>query len=587
MNRRTGLIERGRNWLGSQLMKNELARAKQAEAMFLDMYKWGPGVIDPETVINNFKEIGFDTQLFHLMQDQLANWDIIGGDVTQSEQVRLRLVDKSRQLARFDSVVGHIEKLWTDFGFGINVDVSPRKDNEEAVKTWNAFWEAPANQVLLSQRKLQMLSQKLLGDGELYIIFFVNKVDGTVIIRLIPTEEIVKVVTQPDDKLVVAYWKRQWIKNDEKGTEEVQYYRDWLAEANGIVDEKGQIKSAPVAGNTSVVELPPNAKVADQQNENTDVFVMQLARDEDNNHRGWPLLTAGFSWANVYSDFAKDRAAVAKSVAMFVDKVKAKTGQRGLDQLKARIGTTVGNPGSFGVETNPAAARGSTWLENEAATRTRMPLNTGGGDAQKDGAILINQLTLAARIFPHWAGYGDSYRLATATSMELPMLKAFSRYQAFWASVWTDIATIVFTVHNKFNKSAPEITDITVDVNLDTIIDTEIENIFMAMDKTIEMFENGFLDDEQASEVLIQLLKNSLQVVGIKNTADLMSFRGVSVQTGDNDDEDDDENEEATMRAFEEFMKELIELLPGEVVIKEKYKKELIKLGLELSKSES
>ncbi len=558
MDKRSNLIERGRNWLGSRLMKKELARTKQAEEMFLEMYKWGPGVIDPETVINTFKEIGFDTQLFDLMRDQLANWDIVGGDVTQSEQVRLRLVEKSRELSRFDSVVGHIEKLWTDFGFGINVDVSPRKDNEEAVVTWNAFWEAPANQVLLSQRRLQTLSQKLLSDGEIYIIFFVNKVDGSVIVRLIPTEEIVKVVTQPDDKLVVAYWKRQWIKNDERGTEKTVYYRDWLAEANGIVDENGEIIAKPVAGNTSVVMLPKDAIIADKQNKNTDVFVMQLAFDEDNNHRGWPLLTSGFSWANVYSGFAKDRAAVSKSVAMFVDKVKAKTGQRGLNVMRGQMGTTVGNVGSFGTETNPAAARGSTWLENEAATRTRMPLNTGGGDAQKDGAILINMVSLAGRVFAHWVGYGDSYRLATATSMELPMLKAFSRYQAFWASVWVDIATIVFTQHNKFGNG--NIDDITVDVNLDTIIDTEIENIFMAMDKTIEMFQNGFLDDKQASEVLIQLLKNSLQVVGIKNTADLMSFNS----RPDIQDKDKDKDEEADMREFEKLMKGIFESMPSE-----------------------
>lgn len=454
-----------------------------------------------EQAVNQLKEASgpyFDELLLTIQNYQTS--PII------TNEMRRAKVAESRYMYVYDPMVQYIIELWTDFGFGQKPDVIPR--DKEAQALWGAFWDDPNNQYLLGERTIQNTSNKLLIDGELFFVFFISRNTGKTTLRIIDTEQILDVVKMPGDNIAPLFWHKSGLINTiytpQDNVEDI-YYLDahkWI-----MCDTIEEIKSLDKYLDTIDKR---SYQIASEIRNDTDVIMMQVAyrKHED---RGWPLLSASSPWIKTYSDFLRWRAAVQAASASVVEKIKAKTGQRGIDSIKNAIQSSLSSSGYS--ERNPSTSPGSIWFENEAMNREWMVRPTGAAEAQDDGSAIMSQAGLGGKIFPHWLGRGESFRLATATAMEAPVYRSFHRYQSFWSSVWRDMLKIVIHADKLYSPSPINVTSIDADVNTDAIINTELTDITEMMVRVADLA--GVVDQESIVNTEYQLIKSGLQTLGV------------------------------------------------------------------------
>jgi len=487
-----------RPWLGRAAGPSAGASVREAleEAARL-------GEIDPHLV---------DTLLRQMRYVRLG---AAGGMGLPEEQERLEAVAESRRLWRNDVVTQQVVSLWTNFGFGQQITVEPEGDEQDEAaevdetaeaepeenrtqEVWTEFWDARRNRPVLKDRRLHRLSDRLLVDGELFFVAFVNEgveaedvPAGGVTLRTIATEQITEIVRDPEDEDVPLFYKREWTPTG-KTTQMTLYYPDWEA----TEEDLGR------------ADLPTDAARADEEKSGTGAYVLHAAYREIAG-RGWPLQSAGAPWARAYRDFLQDRAAVAAAVAMYVRKLKVQGGSRAVDAMRSQIESTLARLGTSG-ETNPRAAAGSTFIENPAAELSNLPLRTGASDAAADGSALMGQVGLGGQVFPHWLGRGEAFRLATASAMELPVLKAFQRYQLWWADVWRDLVDLVLTMRERYGGEMFE--NHHAQVSTDALADFDVQQMSTAL---VKMYEPGLVPPPEAMRIALTLL-------GVPNVDDVL-----------------------------------------------------------------
>lgn len=509
MEHRTTLFERMRRGLAQRIARPEFEAIKGAEETLLEMYRLGPAMFTPEMAVAALKESG-DAQLYDFLYDTLLNWDVLNMTARFSNQSRTRAVEESRRLYARDVVSNHIVELWTDFGFGMNIEVTPLED--KYIEFWTEFWDAPRNSCVLGQRNIHELSERILTDGEIFFVFFTSTVDGVTTVRTIMTEEITELIGTPDDDGQTVFYKREYTPKG-KASNEVVYYTDWRID-----------KGSPEYNNSkdAIKKKDSKAKFADEQGDEkrTSVKMLMAARNQMGG-RGWPLLTSSAPWARTYKQFLEDRASVARAVAMYVDKIDVKGGQRAVDYVINRLQSGLVEGNNY-YDNNPRPTAGSSWVQNEAIDRTRQSLSTGAGDAQKDGAMLIGQALLGGGLFPHYAGFGDAYRLATATAMELPVLKRMQRYQTFWSSVWSDMATIVLMQGIEYSKLKESKSGTEVHVSMDSIILEDLQQVNQVVTMLNSWVEMGG-NYTGSKEAIQHILEKVLQQLGLKNAAEILT----------------------------------------------------------------
>jgi hypothetical protein len=257
----------------------------------------------------------------------------------------------------------------------------------------------------------------------------------------------------------------------------------------------------------------------------TYVMMLPVFHNVKDGLRGWPLMAAGAAWTRAHKQFRENRASVSAAIAMYVNKLKANVGSRGIDALRAQIQSSMVTSGNI-YETNPPAPAGSTWLENEGADLSRMSLSTAAGDAKVDGDSLLMMSGLGGGIFPHYLGAGDAFRLATATSMEQPLFRLFSRYQAFWAAQFRKMVRIVLETATVYGGKSFESygavvsTDRLVEADMNAIAGS-IHNIIHAL--LVPALEAGLMPTEVAKKILAALWRIVLEAMQVRNAVDIAS----------------------------------------------------------------
>jgi len=175
---------------------------------------------------------------------------------------------------------------------------------------------------------------------------------------------------------------------------------------------------------------------------------------------------------------------------------------------------------------------------------------------------------LSGGVFPHWAGMGDAYRLATATAMEGPLLRQFSRYQSLWAATFRSAVQIVLRFKEKFHPDyrrappGPDLIDYNdtvgkgfetydAEVNIDKLVEVDLKGMSEALGRVFgfminPLAERGAIPDEVLKGMLQSALRTVLQALGVEPEqiiGDTVWGTAVPSTTapGGNNDEDDDE----------------------------------------------
>ena len=490
-----------RERIADALLGDERKKLKEAVSIMADYRHY---VVSPVSMLKQLGEL--DSRTVDLLLQQRGYrmmGDSAGNESWNSESARLEAVAESRRMFHMDVLVRRSVAMWTDFGFGQKPNVQPR--DEALAEVWTDFWEARRNKPLLKARKVHELSNALVKDGELFLVGYISTLDGSVTLRKLPTEKIKTLVTDPDDEDVVLYYGQET-------PDGVVLYPNWEA------TEADLERAVRPDGAKTIDEI----MAAKRDNQATKAVVLHVAVNEQRG-RGWPQLQQALVWARTYKDFLGDRAAVARAVAMYVDKVKVKGGQRAVDDVRARLESALARgSGEFGSDRNPPAVAGSDWIQNDAVDRERMPLSTGAGDAQTDGMTLAAQFAAGAGVPLHWLGRADAMQnRAVARESALPWYEQIQRYQDLWRDVFGDLVALVGWAKETYGQEAFETME--ADVTLDSVFDADVAETVALMTAVNAAVKEGTLDGAAGEAAVTKLVEISLMAVGVREAGALLA----------------------------------------------------------------
>ena len=336
------------------------------------------------------------------VEDQLAledaGWiNLSTGTETISGAERISNIKLSRLYCLKDPLGKQSIRLWTDYTFGTGMSWGCEEDKVK--KTLDAFWEADANSKVLGCAGQRQSSNDLLIDGVVYFAFFLGKPISR--IRRIDPLEITEIITDPDDKENELYYRRDW--TDPQSKPHTDYYRS--------INNLGQSPADDNAG--QAVKMTQTA------------IVYRLTYNDAN-----PLLLPALDWIKQYRRFLASRVAMMLALARFAWKTKVVGGQAAVNALKTKTN-------------EKEIAAGSQVLENMGSDTQPIKVDSGARNAYEDARMLRLQVCAAVGIPEQYFGDISSGNLATAKTVELPMVKMFESYQATWRAAYDIIDNVV------------------------------------------------------------------------------------------------------------------------------------------------
>jgi len=541
---------------GNKGLRDELGEAiRIAEAQrdfYRDLQSAYPMSLVPGEMRDRLTEMRETGTLAQRLRYQSDEWEVVaslGGSPLNMHE-RLKLVRLCRVLyAKCGNARGTI-RTWTNFGFGHELDVTAhdvrlaqeraaartramwrgaglseastttRKriveaeaDADPVSAWWGEFWGATRNRPWLGSHRRYLLSDKLLTDGEYWLIVFTNKATGRSTLRLVPCDEITEIVTSPDDPDMGLWYKREY--TDTNNVRQCVYYRDWKVPPPDVDEE------SPLLVVEADDALPSDAVRADLQNPDVDVCAIHVAY-EIVEGRGSPLLSSSVYWLIQYEDFAQDLMSLAAANATYARWLQHKGGSRATGALQQLLNSSLVAGGASGTgETNPRPIAGSTAISNEAVDMREAPISRAASEATSTRDMAAAMAAFGAGLFPHWWGLGDAYRLATATAMEVPLLRNFERYQAFWRSVFTDLVNVVLDQAARYGGLDSPQDSRDVDTSMRALLDTDLGQFASA----IQAFADYLPED--------MIRRLALQALNVPNAEDILEQVDVDAATQD------------------------------------------------------
>lgn len=402
--------------------------------------------------------------------------------------LRTSIMQRSRLYWQRDPLAKQAVRLWTDYAIGNGFSY---KAEDDAVQTQiDEFKRDRANRSIMNAAGQQQSSKKLLIDGDMFFAVFKSTNGSRKVIRRIDPLQVTEILTDPDDEeRALVYVRKITALNGKVST---RYYADWA------LDDEGKKLAAeqkdPITKQVVTIEL--------------DVVVYHAAFDKIGK-RGNGLLSSVVDWSREHRRFMEARVAIVQALAKFAYKLSVKGGQAVVNSIQAKLQSTIAATGlNGGVERQPQNAPGGTFAQNAGLDMTPMPRVTGAGDAKEDGNGLKLMVSAGTGIMLHYFGDPSTGNLATATAMELPMLKMFAGYQQFWMDVYRDLFSIIL-------EEDPDAADAAViDIDFPPILQEDLAKLGAFITQMVTAFP-----ETKIPEVISMLLV----ALGINDIDDIMT----------------------------------------------------------------
>jgi hypothetical protein len=188
-------------------------------------------------------------------------------------------------------------------GVSISCPAQGRNGDQDVNKVVQDFLDDPSNlRTFTSAAARKTLEQAAYTDGTVHLALFTNPVSGRVQVRVLPFEEITDVVCNPDDQSEPWFYRREWTRfgNDGTQTRVVEFYPALgysptrSGRFPGVFRDKDGF-SGKVIQNAPVVQVKVNAPLHWKF--------------------GIPDCYAAVDWAAAYKEFLADWAKLTKSLA--------------------------------------------------------------------------------------------------------------------------------------------------------------------------------------------------------------------------------------------------------------------------------
>jgi len=225
-----------------------------------------------------------------------------------------------------------------------------------------------------------------------------------------------------------------------------------------------------------------------------------------------------------YRRFLASRIAVMLALARFAWRSKVKGGQTAVDAIKAKTH-------------DKEIAAGAHLIENWGVDTTPIKTETGASAAYQDGRMIKLQIAAAVGIPEQYFGDISIGNLATAKTVELPMMKMFQSYQAIWKGAFKDINEVILE-HNGILEDKWY-----VDIDFPAIAPEDLAGMAQSLQAILAVLPNlgdsrdvkqvalMALGIDDTAEVLDALAKESKSDVNVKLARALREFKAVLLET--------------------------------------------------------
>jgi hypothetical protein len=353
------------------------------------------------------------------------NWTSLSTDRQTHDlayEDRKRMLQRIRLYRRRSPLAKQAANLLQHYTLGQGVSL---KANNKALvaRLVDEFWEDPVNAAVFTSHQSQKEAlDALFTDGDLFIVLFPDAEAGTVHLGLLDAVNCDDIITDPDNARVAKWYRVR--RPDSKynfgsgtwesgATSDFVYYRDWRN-----TDDLGK-------------GTPKKSMIADGL-----IYHVRINR---RGKFGTSELETALDWLKSHKDFMEDRVSLNRAAAQIAWRKKRKGGASDIASEVARLQSTmVTNITRY--ESNPTPASASTLVENEGSTMEWMKTDTGAANAAADERTLRMMAGSGMGGIPnHYFGDEANANLATATAMELPLLKTYEDWQQIWADIIRDL----------------------------------------------------------------------------------------------------------------------------------------------------
>lgn len=351
--------------------------------------------------------------------------DYFGGNEQDLKAVeRRKLAQRSRVAWQKDPQAGAAVDLQNDFTFGRGVP-RPKCADPKVQEVVDEAWDDADNKLILTTYAAQLsLGVDLSTQSNIFFLLFDEGTDGKVKIGLLEHDAVENVVRDENFRQRILYYvaRRKVVKWDFRNDQaQVVSERD----RDNIVDrpvryfEHWENVETAKEENPSI-ELAPEAKLGKGK-----VFHLWINKTTEAAF-GHPVMDRTLRWFTAYNNFMEARVDMARAAAALIMKRKVQGTPNQVQKMATQMLSRRGVFGQAleleeGVNVGPKPA--STVTENAEVSHESMKLDSGAGNAETDGQMIRSQISAATHFPQHYLGDAGSANLATATSMELPVLK--------------------------------------------------------------------------------------------------------------------------------------------------------------------
>lgn len=358
----------------------------------------------------------------------------------------------------------------TSFVLGEGITVSANHQRVQSVI--DRFWDHPENHM---EERVYSLCTELALYGELFVHFFVNPYDGSVVIRQIDPSLIDEIETDYEDV-----------------EKQLRFHRRPL----------GQVMAA-TAGD------PPPINVTTRETDTQGCWfkagteVQHFAINKVSNaKRGKSDLATLLPWLRRYKDWLTDRVRINKYKGAFLWDVT-------LNGADAKVIARKKMEYSYPPEP------GSVLIHNDQEKWQAVQPNINANDAKEDGRAIKLMIAVGATLPEHFLSDGDNGNRATAAEMSLPTLLKFKRRQRVIKYLLTCILDRVILEAQKAGKLGPRI-DTSYEITFPEIDSGEHQTLANATNLLVSALANakaqGWVSNETAMRMMFEFCGEEIDV---------------------------------------------------------------------------
>lgn len=328
----------------------------------------------------------------------------------------------------------------------------PESTNPLVQGAIDTFWDDEDNKLSLTTFKAQF-SRAIELQLQANIYFVIFETSEGLKVGTLPHEEVVDIVTDPENRLRPIWYKRRYQEQvydftsggyHPAGDPKVIWYQDWKHEApRGFKPSPGKDGANAIAKGK--------------------IFHVKVGSTGEMKF-GVPQIQRILDWAKAHNEWMRARVAISKAAAQFAWERKLKTGSDpnrvmsiARDWASSQHQSLTGATGEWGDNDAMSSPRYASMLTTNEGVEYNFKggAQTGSSDAAQDQKMFRSQISAGTGLPQHFLGDEGSANLATATAMNEPVVRMMECVQEMWEDIFRQILDKHLEVIGLSNKSQP------------------------------------------------------------------------------------------------------------------------------------